>query len=263
MKNLKLSIVKKNIIIAAVAVFAVIALPLYDKKTNEYLNSSLKLSAATYTVVRSINAAVSVIQESSLSVGVGVEGNLALGQALDPVNDATERFSDLLTLSIWSLGGEKIIYEISKLPLFTFIILFLAVFVVFYNSVFLKKMLVIFIIVRLFIPFSSVISGYLNENYFSPQINKNINTLKPYIKENAYSVDKKNESFWDRFSNTFKNTKNYLAKIQEETKYYIINAGKIINALVSLASLYLAQLVLNILLLPLLLVYTIKNLKLE
>jgi len=131
-QNLKFD--KNALILSLFAIIVVISVPLYDKITNKYLNESLKQAAITYAVTRSINAAVSVIQESSLTIGVGVEGNLALGQALDPINDATERFSDLLTFSLWSLGSEKIIYELSKLPAFTIIIIVLALINIFYNS---------------------------------------------------------------------------------------------------------------------------------
>ena len=132
MKNIISKISKPSLFFSLIAIIA-ISIPLYDKITNKYLNSSLKQAAITYAVVRSINAAVSVIQESSLTIGVGIEGNLALGQALDPINDAAERFSDLMTLSLWSLGSEKIIYELSKLPIFTIIIVLLAILNLFYN----------------------------------------------------------------------------------------------------------------------------------
>jgi len=263
MKTAKIKFIKKNLFIAVFAVFAVLALPLYDKITNTYLNSSLKQSAVTYAVVRSINAAVSVIQESSLTVGVGIEGNLALGQALDPINDATERFSDLLTLSIWSLGSEKIIYELSKLPAFTIITILLALLALFYDSKFLKNMLIIFIAIRLFMPFSATVSHYFDKYYFIPHINESVKALKPYTKEIEAEKTDDNKSLWSKFSNTFENTKNSLAKIQEDAKYYISHAGDIINALISLASLYLAQFILNVILLPLLLIYLIKNMKLK
>ncbi|WP_456479630.1 hypothetical protein [Nautilia sp.] len=254
---------KTSLFISLFAVLIVILTPLYDKITNSYLNTSLKHSAVTYAVTRSINAAVSVIQESSLTIGVGVEGNLALGQALDPINDATERFSDLLTLSLWALGSEKIIYELSKLPLFTVLIILLAVLNLFINSNFLKQTLLIFIIIRIFLPFSASLSYYFDKYYFSPNINKAVKILKPFAKNNASIEIKEEKNFWNRISQTVESTKNSLLNIQQETKYYISHSAEIINAFIFLASLYLAQFLLNVLLLPLLLIYLIKNLKLE
>jgi hypothetical protein len=265
MKNMfqNLTTDKKTLILSLFAIIIVISVPLYDKITNRYLNDSLKQAALTYAVTRSINAAVSIIQESSLTVGVGVEGNIALGQALDPINDATERFSDLLTLSIWSLGSEKIIYELSKLPLFTAVIIILAILNVFFKSKLIKKLLLVFITVRIFLPFSAVISHYFNQNYFEPNIQKAIKSLKPFTKTPATVKLKESKGFWDRLSITVENTKNTLNEIQKKSAYYLSHAAEIINAFIILASLYLAQLLLNILLLPVLLIYLIKNLKLE
>ncbi|GAB6073845.1 hypothetical protein [Nautilia lithotrophica] len=264
MKNLfqNIKFDKNALLLSLFAVIVVISVPLYDKITNKYLNESLKQAAITYAVTRSINAAVSVIQESSLTIGVGVEGNLALGQALDPINDATERFSDLLTFSLWSLGSEKIIYELSKLPAFTILIIILSLINIFYTSKLLKNILLILIVLRIFMPFSASISYYFNKYYFEPNINSSVQKLKPYTKQ----IEKpqiKEESFWSKFSSTIESTKNSLAQIQEDAKYYISHATDIINALISLASLYLAQFLLNVILLPLLLIYLIKNFKLE
>ena len=258
----KLKIDKNALILSLFAIIVIISVPVYDRITNNYLNQSLKQAAVTYAVTRSINAAVSIIQESSLTVGVGVEGNLALGQALDPINDATERFSDLLTFSLWSLGSEKIIYEISKLPAFTIIIIILAVLNIFYNSKLLKNTLLILIVLRIFMPFSATVSYYFNRYYFIPNITASVEKLKPYTKKTEKQKIQE-ENFWSKFSSSITNAKNSLIQIQEDAKYYISHATDIINALISLASLYLAQFLLNVIFLPLFLIYLIKNFKLE
>lgn len=263
MNELLQKINKQALFLSLLAILTVISVPLYDKITNSYLNSSLKQSAVTYAVTRSINAAVSIIQESSVTVGVGIEGNLALGQALDPINDATERFSDLLTLSLWALGSEKIIYELSKLPVFTLIIIILALLNLFYKSKILKNTLIVFILIRLFLPFSAVISSYFDKYYFEPNITKNIQTLKPYTKKIEPQNIQSQNSIWDKISNTINDTKNSLKEIQESAHFYIAHTQEIINAMLNLASLYLAKLLLNVILLPLLLIYLIKNMKLE
>ena len=132
---------KYRVLISLFAVIVALTLPLYDKIAKTYVNESLKNSAISYAIARAINAGVSVIQESSVTVGVGLEGNIALGQVLDPINDATERFSDLLTLSLWATGAEKAVYEISKLPLVTALILLLAILNLIIKSDFLKNLL--------------------------------------------------------------------------------------------------------------------------
>jgi len=65
-------------------------------------------------LARGFNAVVSVFQESEVQLepaGVGV--SLALGQALDPINDLVERFSWVMLASLTSLGIQKFLIEIT------------------------------------------------------------------------------------------------------------------------------------------------------
>jgi hypothetical protein len=254
---------KYRILISLFAVIVALTLPLYDKIAKTYVNESLKNSAISYAIARAINAGVSVIQESSVTVGVGLEGNIALGQVLDPINDATERFSDLLTLSLWATGAEKAVYEISKLPLFTALILLLAILNLIIKSDFSKNLLLIFIVVRIFLPFSAAISLYLDKYYFTPKITQINNSLKPMVKEVKIS-EPAQTGFWNKIKNSFQKAGNSLQNIEENAKFYITNASKIISSLLNLASIYLSQFILNVLIFPLLLIYILKNLmKLE
>ena len=85
-----------------------------DKKATEYVDDGLVRATAAFVMARSFNAIVSVFQESELQLepgGVGV--SLALGQALDPVNDLVERFSWVMLASLTSLGIQKVLIEIT------------------------------------------------------------------------------------------------------------------------------------------------------
>jgi len=85
-----------------------------DSTAVTYVNESLLRAAGSYAIARSINAVISVVQESELMVqpaGVGV--TLALGQALDPLNDLVERFSWVMLACLASLGIQKVLVEIS------------------------------------------------------------------------------------------------------------------------------------------------------
>ena len=85
-----------------------------DTKAAAYIDQSLKNAGATFLLARGFNAVVSVFQESELQLepaGVGV--SLALGQALDPINDLVERFSWVMLASLTSLGIQKFLIEIT------------------------------------------------------------------------------------------------------------------------------------------------------
>lgn len=105
-----------------------------DATAQSYLAEASFDSGKTYLAVRGLNAVVSVLQESQVSIspaGVGV--NLAVGQVLDPLDDMTERLSDVLVLSTAVVGAyavlQPLISAVSglglQLLLFTLTALFL------------------------------------------------------------------------------------------------------------------------------------------
>ncbi|WP_198001949.1 hypothetical protein [Caminibacter mediatlanticus] len=212
--------------------------PLYDRFANEYINNSLKQAFFTYAIVRSFNGMISTLQESSISFGIGVDANIALGQVLDPINDAIERFSDMITLSLWVLGAEKIIYEISKFNIIFFIFLILFIIYFFKESKLVKSFLMILIILRLFIPFSAISSSYLDDKIFKPSIDKYEKVLIKTKTDNNISN---------------------ISSLKEKIKFYIKNSENILNAFVNLSIVYFSKFLLNLILLPLLFVWVIKN----
>jgi hypothetical protein len=87
-----------------------------DTRSIAYVDQSLKNAGAAFLLARGFNAVVSVFQESEVQLepgGVGV--SLALGQALDPVNDLIERFSWVMLASLTSLGIQRFLIEITPL----------------------------------------------------------------------------------------------------------------------------------------------------
>lgn len=74
-----------------------------------YLQGATLKAVAAFAAARGLNAAISTLQNSSLSVGVGVSGTLALGQVLDPLNDLIERFSQVMLVSSVALGLQQLL----------------------------------------------------------------------------------------------------------------------------------------------------------
>ncbi|WP_457600202.1 hypothetical protein [Hydrogenivirga sp.] len=84
-----------------------------SRKATEYLDAGIRTTLASYVLVRGINAGVSVVKESEVSLspaGVGV--SIALGEVLDPLDDITERVSSLMLLSFLSLGAQRLFLEL-------------------------------------------------------------------------------------------------------------------------------------------------------
>ena len=85
----------RQLVIGALAVFLLaVQIVGWDRPaTVEYADATFKRALVAFGVARGINAAISVLQESEVRVGVGVGASVKPGQALDPVNDLVERFS--------------------------------------------------------------------------------------------------------------------------------------------------------------------------
>ena len=163
----------------------------WDAKTEEHLDELLINAGTAYGVSRGLNAVISVIQDSDINI---VIGNLALGEALDPVNDIVERFSKVMLLSITSLGIQKFIYEVGTalgVNLFlTLALLFFLTSAVFESLPFLKgekviavcntlgtSLLVIFLLVRFIIPTIALFSME-SEKLFDSGIKTKIEKLE-------------------------------------------------------------------------------------
>jgi len=87
-----------------------------DTAASQYVEDGLLRAASAFTMARAFNAVVSVFQESRLQLEPGGVGmSLALGEALDPVNDLVERFSWIMLTSLTSLGIQRFLIEITPL----------------------------------------------------------------------------------------------------------------------------------------------------
>ncbi|WP_269538046.1 hypothetical protein [Cerasicoccus fimbriatus] len=153
--------------------------------SEDYLEESIGLAATTYAVSRVVNGGVSMLQESSVAItpfGLGLETEP--GQLLDPINDATERLSDLCVYSIGLMGVQRIALEVVNE--YTIILFYGAVALGFmvicftrWNnlSVFLNKLIILFVLLRISTPFMCFIGQFADNKYFQPQIEESIDGL--------------------------------------------------------------------------------------
>jgi hypothetical protein len=107
-------------------VLALVALSwsgLIENSAEQQHQKMLTRALVTFGVARSLNGAISVIQETEVALqpaGVGV--TLAPGQILDPVNDLIERFSWVMLASAASSGVQRLLLEISLWPWMTLVL---------------------------------------------------------------------------------------------------------------------------------------------
>ena len=160
--------------------------------SEQYLNESLALATTTYATSRLINAGVSTLQETNVSMspwGVGL--SVQPGQILDPINDATERLSDLCVQSIGLLGVQRILLEVinefTLLPLYLGLIAFVLLTALSRQKrlpVILLKLIILLALLRISTPLMCGVGQAADAHYFEPAIEEsllNLNGVKDIL----------------------------------------------------------------------------------
>jgi len=80
-----------------------------DRFSYGYLDGSFGNASALYILTRSINGVVSMLQTTTVGIGVA---SISVGELLDPINDIVERFSDLIVIAIGSIVTQKILLTV-------------------------------------------------------------------------------------------------------------------------------------------------------
>lgn len=253
------------LLVAAVVLFMLpgLTLPYVDKNTDTYFSESMTQAGVAYGVCRVVNASVSTIKESQIQIepaGLGV--SLAAGQVLDPLDDMTERASDILVTAIVSLGIQKIAYElcVSFVPSligFAIIVLLGISFVKGHRATTLRGLvinsIILLAVARLFLPTSSIINAYLQENYFSPQITK----VQDELAMNFPELERLKDMSMPDVDGVLGTVKNGFDFVEEKTsdlgatlKAMIGNMESMVANLLRLSYLYVAIFIVQVIILP-------------
>ena len=269
-------IVKSSIgILVAILLFSSsgLRLPVLDKITDAYFRDAITSAGVTYATCRVINASVSIIKGSSLDLqpaGVGV--TFAIGQALDPIDDMTERVSDVLVTAITSLGVQKLAYEISVSlapPILAIFLLILSIVIWFENErlIIIRKTIIRFIllliIARFALPISAITNNYIQKHFFDEKISN----AKKELALGSADLDKLKEVSLpeiDGVLGTIKNSASFLKRKSLEFKNAIVatisNAGNIIENLLKLIFLYVGIFLIQVIMLPIMVFWFIVKL---
>jgi hypothetical protein len=111
--SVRIEALRRNLLLALLAVAVACAwLRPLDELAGAQAQAGFKRAVASFATARALNAVISVVQGTELSVqplGVGV--TLAPGQMLDPLNDLVERFSDLMLMASVAFGVQLLLLE--------------------------------------------------------------------------------------------------------------------------------------------------------
>jgi hypothetical protein len=267
------SATKQNIVKSSIGVLLAIFLffssgmkiPVLDTATDAYFRESITKAGVAYATCRLINASISIVKDSSLQLepaGVGV--SLAVGQALDPIDDMTERLSDVLVTAIISLGVEKLAYEIGvsvAAPILSIFLLVLSLLIWFKNERIISfqktimRFLLIILILRFCLPISSVANEFVNRYFFADQISDANKELTFYSTEIEKLIDFSLPDI-DGVLGTVQNSASFLKAKSIEFKNAlsatVSNMGDIIQNLLKLTFLYIGIFLIQVIILPLL-----------
>ena len=255
-----------GIVLSVVLFFSsAVQVPILDSTADTYFRDSISKAGASYGVCRVINATVSIIKESSVELepaGVGL--SLAVGQAVDPINDMVERLSDVLVMSITSLGVQKLTYEICLTlapQVLAFFLIIFSILTLFQNGRIFKlqrlilSILVIVSIARFCLPVSSMANQFLQDHFFEQKIVEANSELARGIAD----LDKLKDVAlpkYDGVIGTIENSASYLKQKSIDFKNAIAvtieNRDIIVENLLELTFLYVGIFIVQVLVLPLL-----------
>ena len=255
------------ILIVAVTLFLfpAIRVPYIDNKTDSYFTTSIIEASASYGVCRSVNAITSVIKESHVEAepgGVGV--SLAIGQIADPIYDLTERATDVFVTAIASLTIQEIAYKIS-VALAPKIVASLLVLILVLSwikhqrakiaSDMMMKLMILVLLARFCLPISSIINVFLHERFFAPEIK----TAEQAISLKSPELEKLAQIKLPQFDGFFGAIENSADFVKTKSGEFVSAFGSIYKSskeiaenLVTITSLYVADFIVQVVLLPIL-----------
>lgn len=245
--------------------FSGLRLPLIDTKADNYFHEAITEAGISYATCRAINSSVSIIQNSDIDLSpAGIGMSLAVGRVLDPINDMTERLSNVLVTAITSLGIQKMTYDISisLAPYLLAICLFILSIVMWFNNVqiitfqqWIVKIILVVIVARFCLPLSALANNFVNEHYFTSQISeteKNLELESPKLDIAKNLSMPKSSGFLGIIKYSASSIKQKAIEFKDALNNILTSTGNIIENLLKLTILYVEMFLTQIIILPLL-----------
>ena len=206
---------KNRLILASITILLVLIswIGILDYLSYAYLAESLQSALSSYGLSRTLNGIISVLQTSTLSIGVA---SVSVGELLDPINDIIERFSELLTLSIASLIVQKVLLGIVSSNffkvLFTFSGLCLLTSLTMRELPYIQvltRSFIFLVFLRLALSLMILLNSAVDNSFLASQINdnfKNINVEAEQLDSLKNKIIKQNEAV-QKLENTIAESK--------------------------------------------------------
>lgn len=145
-----------------------------DSPATQQVDAGLKRALVSFATARALNAVISVVQGTQISVQpAGIGATLTPGQLLAPVNELVKHFSDLMLVASVAFGIQKVLITISGYWAISFVLTATAIFwAAFYFQqrhppAWLSKMLVVLLMLRFAIPVVALGSDMLSQRFLA------------------------------------------------------------------------------------------------
>jgi len=238
-------------------------MPVLDNKADTYFKDSIAKAGASYAVCRALNAIVSLIKESDIQVEPGGIGlSIASGQILDPLDDMTERLSDVLVTAIVSLGLQKLLYELSiaLAPMILAPIFIILSFLVWFKQgrlIYIRrfaiKMVIIVLSARICLPVSSFVDNMLYMHFFEHRITEakqGLSISPPGARGLKDLTLPRADGVLEAIKNSASYVKQKMKSMKDTLSFITKNLKDIIENLLKLTFLYVGIFAIQVILIP-------------
>ena len=245
------TVVARYALVVAVAVMVACAwFAPFDEKANEQVDAGLKRAVATYATARVLNAAISVLQGTEVSIApVGLGVTLTPGQILDPVNDLVEQFSKLMLVATVAFGVQKVLLVVGASWAISLTLTAVAVlWGIFYLRGpmvprLLARLLLILLIARFALPVSVIGTDAVFQRFLASEYQESHNMLKATEGE-AGKLGKlsperlEKQGLWDKMKNSVTNAVSDTGESLETLK---LAAEKAVDRIINLMVIFTLQ----------------------
>lgn len=160
-----------------------------DTQGYQYTQAGLQRALVTFGISRSLNGVISVAQGTEVAVEpVGIGMTFTPGQILDPVNDLIERFSTVVLVAGTAFGAQQILLDVTVSKLYAWLFwasMGLALLsLLMWNrlttglKVFVMRSAVIFIFLRIAVPFFAIAGELFYQQFLEPQYQESSSQLQ-------------------------------------------------------------------------------------
>ena len=244
---------------------------LIDGPAEEYFQKSISSASKILISVMAIDSVLSILKDTEPTIDVFAGMSFAAGEIVNPAEDMVDRLTDVITVSIVSLLIQRLLHEVGKNEVAILLSILLLIIGIHFIQPFLNfrvfgfftDVSVFLITIRLLLPISAGVSSYVENKYFNEKITKSMEAVvidkEKFEKLKNFDVEGTN-GVWT----TLVGTKNMILEKGSVVTGIVLdkikNFDDFVSAMIQIAGSYVLLFILQVLLLPILAILSMKYL---